>query len=347
MIAPAAPQEFTIAIGDLPLDDGSCMRTVEQRVTVYGNNAGHTVLICHALTGSSRVADWWSGIVRPGGVFDPSRSRIVCINALGSCFGSTGPSTRDAFPRITIADIVRAQARAVDRLGIHRLDVVVGGSFGGMQALQWAVAESDRVVAATIVAAHDHHSAMGIALNALQREALTLDPDRGLRLARKIAMLSYKSDELLGRRHDRRRDRHGRAAFDVETYLEYQAERFTGRMDAPSYGALTHAMDSFDVRECRTPGGSRPEVTFVGISSDWLFRAQAVHSAAARFAERGFPTRYAELRSHHGHDAFLSEQCALAEVLRSSIDFVQPDALGAKTKIGMNGEGVAPASPHS
>jgi homoserine O-acetyltransferase len=137
---------------------------------------------------------------------------------------------------------------------------------------------------------------------------------RGLRLARKIAMLTYKSEELLRERHGRRGDRYGKACFDVEGYLERQADLIERRMDPSSYVTLTHAMDSFDVREYESVDSS-PALTFVGITSDWLFRAQDVRAAAERFARRGFDSSYIELRSNHGHDAFLAEPKSLRELL--------------------------------
>ena len=240
-------REETVAIGALELDCGQTLRAVEQRVTVYGTPAAdgsNVALVEHALTGSSRAADWWPGIVGEGALFDPREWCVVGINALGSCYGSTRTSQR-----ITVRDVVRAEMLALRELGLERVELAIGGSLGGMRALQWALAAPQRIANAVLVGAHDHHSAMGIALNALQREALALDPVRGLRLARKLAMLSYKSEELFNARHARRGDRGGKACFDVEGYLERQADLFEARMDAASYATLTHAMDSFDVRD--------------------------------------------------------------------------------------------------
>lgn len=304
--------ERTVNIGKLELDSGVRLRGVEQRVTIYGTLApdgSNVALVEHALTGSSRAHEWWPGIVGAGALFDPARWCVVGINALGSCYGSTCPTTR-----VTVADIVRAEGRALEQLGIPQTRVVIGGSLGGMRALQWAIDAPERVQTAIVVGAHDHHSSMGIALNALQREALALDPERGLRLARKIAMLTYKSEALLSSRHDRRRDRSGRECFDVEGYLEHQADLFERRMDARSYAALTHAMDSFDVRGFDVPA-VKPELIFVGITSDWLFRAQDVRAASRRFALRGFPSRYLQHGSNHGHDAFLAEPDVLRALL--------------------------------
>lgn len=318
-------REQTVNIGTFQLDCGAQLPEVEQRVTIYGTPAddgSNVVLVEHALTGSGRVAEWWPGIVGDGALFDTSRWCVIGINALGGCYGSTGPASpaedgkpfAERFPRVTVADIVRAEIAALDRIGIARIDTVIGGSLGGMRALQWALAAPEGLRTAIVVGAHDHHSAMGIALNALQREAISLDPLGGLRLARKIAMLTYKSDELLRLRHERRSDRFGKPRFDVEGYLERQADLFEARMDPASYVTLTHAMDSFDVRGTRMLNAS-PELVFVGITSDWLFLAQDVRAAARRVSLRGARAHYVQLRSSHGHDAFLAEAPQLRELL--------------------------------
>lgn len=313
-------REQTIGVGTLQLDGGSLLPNVEQRVTIYGTpsaSGDNFVLVCHALTGSSRAAEWWPGIVGPGGLFDPQEWCVICINVLGSCYGSTGPTNWSGdpgsvagFPKLSVGDMVRAQRRVLDELGIEGLEFVIGGSLGGMQALQWALDAPERVGHAIVVGAHDHFSPMGIALNHVQREALELDPVRGLGLARKIAMLSYKSEELFNERHGRLPDRKDPSRFDIEGYLDLQAERFLGRMDAASYAALTHAMDGFDVRDRKRD--PRVDLTFVGISSDWLFRPEDVGAAAERLH-----AAYLEIDSAHGHDAFLAEDIVLAGSLQS------------------------------
>ena len=307
-------QEHNLDIGALQLESGARLESVRQRIATYGDPRSPAVLVPHALTGSSRVGDWWGGLVGEGKLLDPAQWFIIGINALGSCYGSTGPSTAPDFPHVTVRDIVAAQVRALDALGVERLELVIGASLGGMQALQWAVDHPQRVERAVMVGSHDHQSAMGIALNAVQREAIAIDPARGLRLARKIAMLSYKSDALLRARHDRRPDRLGRFRYDVEGYLEHQAEVFQARMDPRSYAALTQAMDSFDVRGSGEALGA-PQLLFVGISSDWLFLPQDVRAAAERFARLGYRSEYAEIRSDHGHDAFLAEPEVFASIL--------------------------------
>jgi len=324
MSAALAIGETTVTIGALDLDEGGRLENVEQRVTMYGEGSLPVVLVAHALTGSSRVADWWPGLVGEGKPFDPHRYCIVGINTLGGCYGSTGPQTVSPFPHVTIRDIVAAEARALEAIGIDKLSLVIGGSIGGMQALQWALDFPDRVERAVMVGAHDHQSAMGIALNAIQRDAIALDPVRGLRIARKIAMLSYKSSELFRARHDRRRDRHRRFRFDIEGYLEHQADLFEARMDPRSYVALTHAMDSYDVRSHAVglkgaASSARPGLTFIGITSDWLFEPRDVQAAAEHFAGRGYRSDYRELRSNHGHDSCLAEPEALGAILSDAL----------------------------
>ncbi|MGA7569675.1 MAG: alpha/beta fold hydrolase [Candidatus Aquilonibacter sp.] len=299
--------EQTIDIGALELDCGVTLPAVQQRVTLDGAaplpDGSNVVFAAHALTGSSRVAEWWPDIVGEGALFDRRHWCVIGINVLGGSYGSTRPEQR-----VSVRDMVRAQQVVFDRLEIPRLAVVIGGSLGGMQALQWAMDAPERVAHAIIIGASDHHTAMGIALNAVQREAIALDPVRGVALARKIAMLSYKSEDLLRERHDRKADRKGRAQFDVEGYLDHQGEKFIERMDGATYTLLTHAMDSFDVRNRPAPPGV--DLTFVGISSDWLFRPQEIRAAAKRLH-----ARYLELESNHGHDAFLAEPDHLRTLL--------------------------------
>jgi homoserine O-acetyltransferase/O-succinyltransferase len=287
---------------DVPVDGLRFRVTIDGELNAAKSNV---VFAPHALTGSSRVAEWWPGIA--GGdesLFSRNRYAIVGVNAVSQ------PEQRE---RISVEEIVRVQRQIFDVLEIPRIAVVIGGSLGGMVALQWALDAPQRVGHAIVIGASDHHTAMGVALNAVQREAIAFDPVRGLALARKIAMLTYKSDDLFAERHDRRRDRKGRDYFDVEGYLDYQGDKFVNRMDGATYALLTHAMDSFDVRDRPAPRGV--ELTFVGISSDWLFRPREIRSAAKRLG-----ARYLELESNHGHDAFLAEgdrfRGLLAPVLR-------------------------------
>jgi homoserine O-acetyltransferase/O-succinyltransferase len=318
--------ERDVPIGTLALDCGRTLEGVVQRVSLYGDarpDGSNVALVNHALTGSSRVADWWPEIAGPGKLLDTRELAVVGINALGSCYGSTGPASPGpdgrpygaGFPVVSVRDIVRAQRAALSALGFERFAVVLGGSLGGMQAQEWGMQAPERVGHVVVVGAYDHFSAMGIALNAVAREAVAsaATPAQGIALARKIAMLTYKSEALFGARFGRKFDRKGgdptRNAsdrFDIEGYLNYQGELFAARMDPQSYLTLTRAMDLFDTRD-RELGAVKPAFTFVGISSDWLFLPDYVRATAARFAAAGADSVYLELESNHGHDAFLAE----------------------------------------
>ena len=228
--------------------------------------------------------------------------------------------------------MVHAQRRALSSAGIARLGVVVGGSLGGQQALQWARAYGDDVDRAIVVGAFDHLRAQGIAQNGLARDAIALDPAfaggwyatppvAGLRLARSLATLSYKSEGLFERRFANRPDRGGGDParvlgdrFDVEGYLARQGDLFVERFDANSYRTLTRAMDLFDLRGRERPAGAT-RLTFVGIDDDQLYPPEFVNACAARWADAGWDATYRHLASDHGHDAFLAQPHALADVL--------------------------------
>ena len=265
-------------------------------MTVYGTpsaNGENVVLVAHALTGSSRVAEWWPALLGPGKLFDTRNWCIIGMDIAGEP---------------TVGDVVRCQREALDQLGIQRAHIVIGASLGGMQALQWALDAPNRIDHAFVIGASDHHTTMGIALNAVQREAIALDPQQGLGLARKIAMLTYKSEELFNERHGRKPDRTDPSRFDIEGYLDHQGDKLVARMDPQTYVARTYLMDRFDLRDREAPPDV--EITFVGISSDWLFRPQEIRAAAKRLN-----ARYLELQSDHGHDAFLAEPDKLQALL--------------------------------
>jgi homoserine O-acetyltransferase len=326
--------ERDVVVERVALECGASLQNVVQRVSVYGTprpDGSNVALICHALTGSSRALEWWGGLAGPGKLLDTDSLAIVCVNALGSCYGSTGPASLasdgepygDRFPLITVTDMVRTAREALATLGLTRFAAVVGGSLGGMQAIAWALEAPAHVDRAIVIGAYDHFAAMGIALNAVAREAIRIarTPEEGIALARKIAMLTYKSEPLLAERYARNPDRSGGDPmrvvgdrFDVEGYLDHQGAIFAKRMDPLAYLTLTRAMDTFDVRE-RKLDVNRPQFTFVGISSDWLFLPDYVRETAERFARDGADSAYFELHSDHGHDAFLAEPGALQNLL--------------------------------
>ncbi len=347
----------------LSLECGCTLANPTLHYAVYGRlNAArdNAVLVCHALTGSALVGSWWPEIFAPGAVLSLEHDFVICINMLGSCYGSTGPGsvnpeTGEAygpdFPLVSVRDNVRAQALLLDSLGIRRLRLVLGGSIGGMQALDWTILNPDRVQRALIIGVAPL-SAMGLALNHLQRQAIVHDPDweegrylpqcpprRGLALARQIGMISYKSVPLFEERFGRKPNRNGEdpwatgnqeagqgggllgGRFDIAGYLDYQGQRFIERFDANSYLAIMRAMDTWDpLRGYASPaeafGRIRAQLSFVGISSDWLFPAETVRNFADAVRAAGARADYREMTSDHGHDAFLAEQADLVRLLQ-------------------------------
>ena len=335
--------DHDVRLGDVPLSGGMTLPDVVVRVTIYGeprSDGTNVVFAPHALTGSSRIAEWWGGLIGPGALFDDAQWCIVGINALGGCYGSTGPPSFAAdgrrwgprFPIVTVEDMVDVQRLALQKLGIDRLGVVIGGSLGGFQALSWARRYGAFVDHAVVVAAHDHMRAQAIAQNFLAREAIRLDPTfldgwydeqpaAGLKLARAIATLTYKSEDLFERRFANRPDRAGGNPklllddrFDVDGYLAYQGVRFAARMDANTYRILTRAMDLFDLRGAED-GPERTRLTFVGITGDQLFFADHIRAVCERWSDAGWDAAFRLMHSDHGHDAFLAEPRELGNLI--------------------------------
>lgn len=333
------------------LASGEHLQPVTLRYALYGRlneRRDNAILACHALSGSALVAEWWPEMF--GRLFDPERDCVIGINILGSCYGSSGPASLNRrtgkrygadFPLISIQDIVRAQARLLHALGVARLKAVIGGSIGGMQALQWAVDFPERVEHCIAVGAAPL-SSLGLALNHLQRDAIRNDPAwcdgaydpeqppaAGLALARSIAICSYKSPELFAERFARRPDRSGEdphasmsGRYDVAGYLDYQGQGFVRRFDANSYLTISKAMDTFDLArgynsEDEALRRIQCDVLLVGISSDWLFPAQDIVALTQRMKAAAVRVQYLELSSAHGHDGFLADADALAELLSS------------------------------
>ncbi len=343
----------------LLLECGQTLANSTLHYAVYGRlNAArdNAVLVCHALTGSALVGSWWPEIFAEGAVLSLEHDFVICINMLGSCYGSTGPGSVDPatgeaygpdFPLVSIRDNVRAQAQLLDSLGIRKLRLILGGSIGGMQALDWTIEHPDRVERALVIGVAPL-GAMGLALNHLQRQAIVHDPDwaegrylaqrpprRGLALARQIGMISYKSAPLLEERFGRNPNRSGEdpwcvdgkgsgligARFDIAGYLDLQGQRFIERFDANAYLAILRTMDTWDPRRgCSSAaeafGGIRAQLSFVGISTDWLFPAETVRDFAAAIRAAGVRADYRQMDSAHGHDAFLAEQAELVKLLQ-------------------------------
>jgi homoserine O-acetyltransferase len=351
----------------LPLESGLDLAPLQIAYQTYGTlNAAksNAVLICHALTGDQHVASenpvtrkpgWWINMIGPGKPIDTNRYFVICSNVIGGCMGSSGPANTDAvtgmpfgtdFPVITISDMVRAQARLIDHLGIETLLGVVGGSMGGMQVLAWASLFSERVFAAMPIACAAKHSAQNIAFHEVGRQAVMADPDwrrgryfeagvepvKGLSVARMGAHITYLSESALQRKFGRKlQDRAAPtfsfdADFQVESYLRYQGTSFVERFDANSYLYLTRAMDYFDL--AADNGGSlagafrntKTRFCLVSFTSDWLFPTadsrQIVHALNANAA----PVSFVEIESDKGHDAFLLDEPTLFRTTHGFLD---------------------------
>jgi homoserine O-acetyltransferase/O-succinyltransferase len=351
-LEPSFEGDFTFG-GEAPftLDGGGALSPVTLHYAWYGAmNAGrdNVILVCHALSGSARVGDWWSDLLGLGKPLDTSRYCILGINVLGSCYGSTGPASLNPatglryggdFPVVSIRDMVRGQALLLDHLGIAKLYAVVGGSIGGMQVLAWAVDFPDRVARAIAIGAAPLN-AMGLALSHLQRQAIRGDPAWrgghyahgeqpvvGLALARAIATCTYKSDELFRERYGRNPNRVGEDPtrshdhrFDVAGYLDHQGEVFVDRFDANSYLVMSRAQDTFELgrdpsEEMKVLSRAQARVLLIGITRDWLFPPEEVRGLAERFRAAGVAAEYAEIVTNHGHDGFLAHPELLGPML--------------------------------
>ncbi len=311
------------------LESGEIIDSIDLRCTIYGKlnaDKSNAVLVFHALTGSSRIFDWWRGILGTELGLDTSHFAFVCINYLGSCYGSTSAKTLNKkakmrgknAPILTAKDIVRSNYKLLAYLGIKKFKAVVGGSVGGMLALQFASDFPDLTEKCVAIGATPL-SPMGLALNHLQRQALKIND---IRFARQIAMLSYKSSELFDGRFARKPNRNGEnprldydKRFDIAGYLDYQGEIFEKRFDAESYKLISKLMDLFDLSDAEIQK-IKAETFLIGISSDWLFPSKDVKNLAERFTANGVNTEFVELVSNDGHDAFLSDTEKMNEILR-------------------------------
>lgn len=350
------------------------LRGVDVAYETWGElapDASNAVLVCHALTGDSHVAGpsghghptegWWDDLVGPGRAIDTDRWFVVCANVIGGCQGSTGPASLDPetgrpygsrFPVVTIRDVVRSQAALADHLGIARWASVVGGSMGGMQALEWAVMYPDRLRSVAALATTAAAGAQQIAWSHVGRLAIAGDPNwrdgdyydapdgegphRGLALARAIAQIHYRTEPVFEERFARRTvepvdrlslwDR-----FQVESYLDYQGEKLVRRFDANSYLVLNKAMDLHDLGRGRGDVGhaldrvAAPVLT-LSIDSDSLYPPYQQEQLRDGLAARGRLFDHVVISSPHGHDGFLLEPAQVGPPLAHLLDQVTTDA---------------------
>ena len=349
------------------LEGGGSLPQVQIAYQTWGrldHDGANAVLVCHALTGDSHAAGragpghptpgWWDALIGPGRCLDTERHFVVCANVIGGCQGSTGPSTIDprtgsaygsAFPVVSIRDMVRAQASLADELGIERWHSIVGGSMGGMQALEWAVMYPERVGSLVLASSTAQASAQQIAWSHIGRSAIAADPafcggdyyDRppgegphaGLAVARMSAQVTYRSDEVFNDRFDR-----GllgplgfslEPVFDVEGYLDYHGEKLARRFDANSYIRLNRAMDLHDVGRGR--GGVEQALARVSaptlvasVRSDGLYPPHQQRRLHDVLRSGGTPSTWVDIDSPHGHDGFLIETAQLAPQITAFLE---------------------------
>ncbi len=320
------------------LESGQRIRDLQIAYHTFGKlnkERDNVIWVCHALTANSDVFDWWPGLFGPDELFNPREHFIVCANILGSPYGTTNPTSLSpatgqpyylSFPQITIRDMVAAHSLLADHLGIEQISVLIGGSLGGQQALEWAISEPERIDRLVLVATNAVHSPWGIAFNESQRLAISTDRTfyanhprggaKGLKAARSIALLSYRAYNTYGATQletqtDKLDD------FKASSYQNYQGEKLVKRFNAYSYWYLTKTMDSHHVGRGR---GSleaalrsvKARTLVIGVSSDLLFPVDE-----QKFMANHLPNAvYAEIDSFYGHDGFLIETKAITQVIK-------------------------------
>lgn len=354
----------------LTLENGTFFGPVTLAYETLGalnHDRSNAILICHALTGDSHVAGtedgrkkgWWDIMVGPGKAVDTDRYFVICSNILGGCMGSTGPSSIDpatgepyglTFPVVTIHDMVAAQKRLVDHLGITRLHSVIGGSLGGMQTLSWCYHFPDRVQSAVVLASTLRHSALAIAFNEVARQAIVSDPEwnkghyygtsfpaTGLSVARMIGHITYLSDESMRQKFGRKLQDKDVFSFDfdtdfqVESYLRYQGAKFVERFDANSLLYITKAADYFDLSRyldydevLMKLKNAAVKFLVVSYTSDWLYPTYQSREIVKVLKRNSLDVSFCEIEADCGHDAFLLPSDRLASMLSGFLSGVGP-----------------------
>lgn len=321
---------------DLQLECGERLRTPTVFYQTWGSpnaDQSNVVWVCHALTANADVMDWWAGLFGPGCCFDAARHYIICANTLGSCYGSTEPLSAVPgtqapyyydFPLLTIRDMVAGHRALADHLGIERISVLIGGSIGGQQVLEWAIQEPERIRQIVPIATNAKHSPWGIAFNASQRMAIETDPTwgerqpnagaEGMKVARSIALLSYRNYDTYDATQQTPDERI--TDYRAESYQRYQGEKLARRFNALSYHYLTRAMDSHDVG--RGKGGAaaalqriQARALVIGVANDLLFPVAEQELLAAHIPDATFDA----IDSPYGHDGFLLETAQLTDCI--------------------------------
>lgn len=351
----------------LTLKSGAVLPQFDLIYETYGMlnaDRSNAILICHALSGTHHVAGkytpedkypgWWDNMIGPGRPLDTNRYFIIGVNNLAGCHGSTGPASINPatgkpwgsqFPLLTVDDWVQTQARLADHLDIKKFAAVMGGSLGGMQALQWTLTFPDRVRRALVIAAAPNLTAQNMAFNEVARQAIITDPEfyggdyyehgvvprRGLRIARMLGHITYLSDDAMGAKFGRKL-KHGEikysfdAEFEMESYLRYQGDKFAGEFDANTYLRMTRALDYFDPAADYDGDLSaalkRATADFLVISftSDWRFSPARSREIVKALLDNELSVTYAELTAAHGHDAFLMPDPLYHDIVRAYLE---------------------------
>lgn len=306
------------------LESGEVLHDIEQVFHLDGelnDERDNLVLVFHALTGSAdAVGDWWSDVLGPGRVVDTSQYAILCVNFVGSCYGSTGPCDpgRDPFPAITTRDLARLNHAVVESLGVRRVRLATGGSLGGMVALEWMATYPELTDRAVVFAAPAAHTAAAIGWNHIQRRAIAAATEGGLEIARMIAMMTYRTAGEFDGRFGRNRTEGD--AWAVEHYLNRHGEKLRARFDVRSYLTLLDVLDSHDVGRGR--GGIEkalaevgPRIIGVGIPGDVLYREEDVLAWVAACG-----AAYRQIHSIRGHDAFLLESNQVGHIFAEALE---------------------------
>ncbi len=373
-------QYFTFAEppNEIELESGAKLGPVTLAYETYGQlnpEKSNAVMVFHALSGSSHAAGyysekdekpgWWENMVGPGKGIDTDKYFVICSNIIGSCYGSTGPGSINPksgrpyaldFPVFTIADIVKTQKKLIDFLGIKKLISLLGGSIGGMQAMEWAVSYPEMVASVIPIASTCKRTALSIGLSESQRQAIMADPNwekgsyygkdlpqRGLALARMIGHITYLSEESMHRKFGRRLKNNSSFTYDlstdfqVESYLHYQGLKFVERFDANSYLYITKASDFFDLGEQKGGGSlikalSRTQAKFlvISFSSDWLYPTFQSKSMVKAMKKAGLDVSFCEIETDFGHDSFLLAHEQLSTLIAGFITRIEKESNGEK-----------------
>ncbi len=348
----------------LELNSGKVLSAYDLMYETYGqlnDDKSNAVLVCHALSGNHHVAGlhkgdkkpgWWDNMIGPGKPINTDKLFVVCMNNLGGCHGSTGPTSINEetnnpygfeFPIVTVQDWVNSQKVLMDEFGIGKWQFIIGGSLGGMQALQWSLDYPDNVNNAIIIAASPKLTAQNIAFNEVARQAITSDPEwcdgtylkqgkipkRGLALARMLGHITYLSDESMAKKfgRDLKQDKinfNFDVEFQIESYLRYQGEKFVTSFDANTYLLMTKALDYFDpfneIDFVERMSKSRSRFLVISFTSDWRFPPKRSEEIVKTLIKFNKDVSYACIKSDGGHDAFLMKNDNYFEIMRTYIE---------------------------